>query len=120
MLLTEIQDVLKAERVTGKSGCQFDITWAVAGDLMSDMLTSRSSPDILLTGLSTVQTIRTAAILGIRVIVVARDKPLDEKVVQAARDEDIVVLSTRLSLFETCGLLFERGLQSISRKAESV
>ena len=120
MLLTEIQDTLEAEQLTGRNGHTSDITWAVAGDLMSDMLTNKNAPDILLTGLSNVHTIRTAAILGIKAIVIARNKQVDEKVIQVARDEDITVLCTPLSLFEVCGRLFEKGLRSVFRKAESV
>jgi len=85
---------------------------AAAGDLMSDILARLGTPDVLLTGLTTNQMIRTCAVSGIRSVLVVRDKPVDESIVELAREEDIVLAVTKLSLFAASGRLYVRGMRS--------
>ncbi len=118
MQLSEIKEILKAEQVTGKRAYSGEIKLAAASDLMSDLLTNINPPDILLTGLSNIQVVRTATITGIDVIVIVRNKNVDDKVIQTARDEAIIILKSKLSLFETCGLLFNKGVRSIWHTTE--
>ncbi len=118
MQLSEIKEILQAEQITGKRAYSSDIKLAAASDLMSDLLTNINPPDILLTGLSNIHVVRTAIITGIDVIVIVRNKNIDNKVIQAARDEAKIILRSKLSLFETCGLLFNKGIRSIWHKTE--
>ena len=74
MKLTEIARVLDATLLVGEDKPDFDITRCGASDLMSDILAGLSEGSLLLTGLTTVQVIRTASIAGIGAIVFVRGK----------------------------------------------
>lgn len=114
MTLSEMATELKAEVLSGSTEqLEEEITTAAAGDLMSDILARVGTPDVLLTGLVTNQAIRTCAVAGIRAVLIVRGKPIAESFVELAREEDIVLLKSDLSLFEASGLLYAKGLRSV-------
>ena len=65
MKLSEIVDALDATLLTGEDKLDKVITRCGASDLMSDVLAAVSEDCILLTGLTTVQVIRTAMVAGV-------------------------------------------------------
>ena len=67
---------------------------------------------VLLTGLVNPQSIRTADLLDIRVVVFVRGKTPSEDMVAMARDNGMVLLSTKYSMFLACGRLYEAGLRA--------
>lgn len=89
-----------------------DITTASASDLMSDILASIHVPDILITGLINSQSIRTASVFGIKVVVIVRGKQVDSKLIELAEEEEISIISTKSSLFGACGKLYEQGIRN--------
>lgn len=74
----------------------------LAGDLMSDVLVTEYDDVILLTSLSTEQTVRTADIVGARGILLVNDKTPQPAMKDLAIQQDLTVLSTPLSMFEAC------------------
>ena len=74
----------------------------LAGDLMSDVLVTDYDDLILVTSLSTEQTVRTADIVGARGILLVNDKIPQPAMKELAVQQDITVLSTPLSMFEAC------------------
>jgi len=89
-----------------------EIATAASSDLMSDVLARLGTPDVLLTGLTTTQAIRTSSVAEIKAVVIVRGKPVDERLVELASEEDILLMATDLSLFEASGRLYEKGLRS--------
>ena len=79
---------------------------------MSDILARSVVPDVLLTRLTNVQVIRTSSVFGIKAVIIVRNKAINEKVVELAKQEEIVLLTTRMSLFESCGKLYQNGIRS--------
>jgi len=78
----------------------------LAADLMSDVLTMGGPGMLLLTGLASVQTVRTAAIADlVGVVLIGGKKPGDE-VVSLARAEQVSLLSTPMSMFQAAGVLY--------------
>lgn len=65
MELSKIVEALDAVVLVGEDNLDIDITTCGASDLMSDILAGLSEGCILLTGLTTVQVIRTAMVAGI-------------------------------------------------------
>ena len=61
MLLCDIQKLLDAEILACHDGLNIDVEGIKASDLMSDVLTMNDSGVLLLTGLTNVQAVRTAA-----------------------------------------------------------
>ena len=89
-----------------------EIASAYSCDLMSDVLTLKETP-ILITGLCNVQTIRTCDMAGIEFLIIVRNKKPSDDMLELAKDNDMVVIACRYSLFRTCGLLYTEGLKPI-------
>ena len=79
---------------------------------MSDVIAFVKEGVVLLTGLVNPQAICTATLLDIKVIVFVRGKAPSEAMAEMARANDMVLLSTKLTLFIACGRLYEAGLRA--------
>lgn len=114
MKLSEIADVLNAKLLIGENQSDKEFTRCGASDLMSDILAGLSDDSVLLTGLTTIQTIRTAVVAGVRVVVFVRGKTPPADVIDMAREEDIPLMSTPYSMFVSCGRLHANGMTGLS------
>jgi len=114
MKLSEVVDTLEAKVFTGQDRLDTEILKAGSSDLMSDILAAMSDGGVLLTGLTTLQTINTAVISGISAIVFVRDKEPDSSVVALADKLGIPLLSTPYSMFVSSGRLYAGGLTGLS------
>lgn len=114
MTLTELQKLLKAEILCGKLDENLNIQIAKASDLMSDVLTYTGPGKLLLTGLTNNQVVRTCEIAGVSAVVFVRGKKPPADTIELATRCNICLLATKLSMFESCGLLFSRGLRGVS------
>lgn len=108
MWLSEVQKNLKAVQLT--KFFDIEIKSAFASDLMSDVLSLVNGDIVLLTGLTNIQTIRTAEMKDIKCIIFVRGKIPDESVILLAEEKGICLLSTQYIMFYSCGILFANGL----------
>lgn len=88
---------------------------AAASDLMSEVLAFAEPGMLLITGLVSPQVIRTAVVVGIPAILVVRHENVPEELVNLAKSNDLVLITTPLSMFETCGRLYMEGLKPAKR-----
>lgn len=111
MKISEINVLLN----TGPDMCcddmELDIKFGFASDLMSDVLALANHDVVLITGLTNVQTIRTAEMKDIKWIIFVRGKVPDENTVELAKQNGINILCTKETMFRTCGILFGNGLR---------
>jgi predicted transcriptional regulator len=113
MLLSEIVDLLSCEVFAGdEEGSDVVIEYGCASDLMSDVLAFSRTGAVLLTGLMNVQTIQTAFVAEIKAIVFVRGKKPDEGVIALAKEKKIPLMGTPYSMYESCGILYMKGLRS--------
>ncbi|MBM3317349.1 MAG: hypothetical protein FJY75_05810 [Candidatus Eisenbacteria bacterium] len=118
MTLREVVEELSAEVLHGaEEELNGTVATVAAGDLMSDVLTRATIADLLVTGLSNMQTIRTATVAGIKSIVIVRGKPVSPQMIDLAREEDLVLMVTGMKLFEAAGRLWARGLRTGETRA---
>ena len=114
MTLPQIQDLLKAELIAEHGADRLEIKFAKASDLMSDVLAfSKPFSDrntILITGLTNKQVVRTCEIAGIGAIVFVRGKNPSAETIQLAGQCDIPILTTKLKMYEACGILYTNGI----------
>lgn len=89
----------------------WEIRSACGADLMSDVMAFVKDKVVLLTGLITPQTIRTADLMDIKVVVFVRGKGPTEEMVEMGRSNDMVLLSTRNTMFISCGKLYAAGMR---------
>ena len=112
MILGDIRDLLHAVVLARGEDMGIEIERAYCADLMSDVLAFSVNNSLLITGLTNTQVIRTAEVATIRAIVFVQNKRPDIQTISLAEEKRIPLLATDLSMFDTCGLLFEKGLRS--------
>ena len=115
MKLTELQQLLKAEMLCGKSNVNLEIKIAKASDLMSDVLAYTGPGKLLLTGLTNNQVIRTCEIAGVSAIVFVRGKKPSAETLALATRCNMCLLTTKLSMFDSCGILFSHGVRGVTK-----
>lgn len=86
---------------------------AFSSDLMSDVLTLGEHSPMLITGLANLQTIRTAEMADIPVVVLARGKKASAEMIELANHNSIALIETPFSVFKTSGILFQNGIQPV-------
>jgi len=110
--LSQIKEIVQAEIICGHEKLDsVEIHTAFGADLMSDVLAFARSGCLLITGLTTSQTIRTAFALDIAAILVCRGKDPQPQALEIARELKIPLLKTEYIMFETCGILYREGLR---------
>jgi predicted transcriptional regulator len=114
MKLSEIKTLLGCEVLAGEEDLSEDILQVVASDGMSEILAFARSRELMITGLTNIQSIRTADIAGVSAVIYCRGKRPDKKVVDFARLKKIPVLVTPMVMFDICGILYARGLKGVS------
>lgn len=113
MVLSEIKTILDAEILTGETEAELskkEINSAFGCDLMSDVLAFVKDQSLLLTGLINAQVIRTAEMMDILSVCFVRGKTPTEDVIELAKDKGITLLKTKLTLYNSSGRLYEKGL----------
>jgi predicted transcriptional regulator len=110
-----VQKLLKAKTLTGEGLLdQLEVKMICGSDLISDVLTFTKEKSLLLTGLTNPQIIRTAEMIDLCGIVFVRGKTPSDEVVSMAAERSLPLLVTDLPLYESCGLLYNAGLQGCS------
>jgi predicted transcriptional regulator len=112
--LREIRKLLHCDVLTAGDDLEFDITQVVASDGMSEILAFARSNELMITGLTNIQSIRTADVAGVSAVLYCRGKLPDDKVIEFARQKQIPVLATKMGMFDICGVLYSRGLKGVS------
>ena len=98
-----------------------DVNFAFCSDLMSDALVIMNSVKddrildhaILITGLATQQSIRTAEMLDVNVVLLVRGKIPSDKVIQLALESHIILISTDHTMFNISGMMYQKGIRGI-------
>lgn len=111
MKLVEIKELLDAEVLTRDCDYNAEIEKAFGCDLMSDVLARVKGDILLLTGLTNIQTIRTAEMIDIKYVLFVRGKKPNKEVVQLAEEKGITLMSTKHILFTACGILYNAGIK---------
>jgi len=105
LTLAQLRDLLEAEVFCGdKLDCP--VGRVGAADLMSDVLALSTPGMLLLTGLVSVQVIRTAIVSDLCGVIFVRGKKPGREILELAREAKIPVLGTVLTMYETAGLIY--------------
>lgn len=115
MTVNEISALIHATLLTGEDHLDTEINCAFGSDMMSDALAYADSHTILLTGLCNLQVLRTAEMLDIPVVLFVRGKQPDEAMLELAEENNICLLTTPTTMFNSCGILYEAGLRGGQR-----
>ena len=111
MTVLQLKDILSAELLCGGDHLDREVQTACGSDMMSDVLAYVKDQAVLLTGLNNPQVVRTADMMDMVCIVFVRGKKPDDLLLPLAQQRGIAVMSTDLTMFTACGLLYEQGLR---------
>ncbi len=112
MTLKEICSFLEAEPLTRNLNLDREVPCAFASDLISDILMCTKEPTLLLTGLTNPQVIRLSDMIDLVGIVFVRGKMPPRELVEMAEERDLALLSTKLTMYRSSGILYNTGLRS--------
>ena len=110
MQVGNIAELLKAKVLTPELDLSSEVNHAFASDLMSDVLTGDYQKTMLITGLSNLQSIRTAEMSDIREVVIGRNKEVSQDMIELAQENEIVLIQSSYSLYKISGILYEAGI----------
>ena len=111
MRLAAIRDLLQCTVLAGAEDLDIEVDTAVAADGMSAVLAAPHPGALMITGLANIQSVRTADVAFISAIVYVRGARPNEAAIEFARKKKIVLLSTVLGMFDTCGILRNQGFK---------
>jgi len=106
ILLKDIQKILSADIILDNEWMDGKIQTVYCSDLMSDILSFGDSSSLLITSLINPQAIRTAEMVDIAAICFVHGKIPHQETIEMARNNEIVLLSTRYSMYEACGRIY--------------
>ena len=110
MKLHDVKTILSAEVLAVENELEREVLSAFGCDLMSDVLAFVDEQALLLTGLVNPQVVRTAEMMDMKAIVFVRGKEPTEEILEIAKDANIVVMKTDMTLYNACGKLYAKGL----------
>ena len=121
MKLSEIIEKYKCTVYTPHLIREKEISYAFCADFMSDALMVMNSvkddrvlkESVLITGLTTNQSIRTAEMLDMEIVLLVRGKIPSLKVIDLAIESHIILLSTEYTMFNTSGMMYQDGIKGI-------
>lgn len=113
MTINDIKEALNARVLCGEHRLGETQEYVFASDLMSEILTLGDIAPMIITGLCTMQTIRTCEMGNLSVILFVRKKHPSQEMIELAEDNDMILLECDYSMFKTCGLLYEKGLKPV-------
>jgi predicted transcriptional regulator len=113
MNLEAIKDILQCKVLTGDEDLSIEVDTVLASDGMSEILAFHVPGALMITGLTNIQSVRTAYIADVKAIVYIRGKKPNEKVIALAREKKIAVLATKLGMFDVCGILRDHDMKGV-------
>ncbi|MBO4585457.1 MAG: hypothetical protein J5675_02530 [Bacteroidales bacterium] len=113
MTIKEIAKLVDGEIVGAPVDESYDVEKAFASDLMSDVLRFSMDETVLITGLCNNQTMRTAEMSDVRVVLIGRDKQPDQEMLELAVDSDITLIKSKYSIFKISGILYGAGIKPL-------
>ncbi len=114
MKISKMQELLDARVLCCEEHLERHVYSAFGCDLMSDVLAYVTDQAVLLTGLVNPQVIRTALMMDMVCIVFVRSKVPSDEMIELAKENGIVMMSTNKTLYNTCGVLYSNGLVGTS------
>ncbi len=119
MRLRDLAAVIDGTVVVGQDEPDLLIDRAFAADLLSDVLALTEEQTALVTGMTNPQVMRVAEILNVMAVILVRGKQPPAKLIEYARQLQIPLVTTKRTMFETCGLMYANGVRACRTKSLS-
>ena len=112
MKLSELAKMINGSILVGSDQPDLIIDKAFAADLLSDVLALTDERTTLVTGMINPQVMRVAEILNVTAVIFVRGKNPPPSLVKYAIELNIPLVSTKKTMFETCGLMYAHGVRA--------
>jgi hypothetical protein len=112
MKLNDLTKVINASILVGEDQPDLVIDRAFAADLLSDVLALTEEQTTLVTGMINPQVMRVAEILNVTAVIFVRGKVPPLSLMKYATRLNIPLLTTKKTMFETCGLMYANGIRA--------
>lgn len=109
----DIISLFDAICICGEQHLDRTVKHAFAADLMSDVLRLNTEDLLLITGMANLQVIRTAEMSDIPFILFVRGKNITSEMEELAKENGIMLLQCKQSMFKVCGELYKAGLPPV-------
>ena len=113
MTIQDMVRILNARVLLGEDKLDTPVYTACCSDLMSDVLSFVDEKTVLITGLTNPHVVRTSEMLDLKCLVFVRGKVPTQDILDSADEQGLVVITTKLTAFSACGMLYQEGLRGV-------
>ena len=110
MKISELAKELNLTVLTKPDNLAREISGGYASDLLSNVMAQTKQDQIWVTIQAHQNIVAVASLINLSGIILAGDTLPDEKTIDKANEEDIIILGTKLSAFEIIGQMYKLGI----------
>ena len=107
MKLSDLVEELSLEVKTCKDGLGNEVKGAYVSDLLSDVMGNSKDGDAWITLQTHLNIIAVAGLKNLAGIIITGNRPLQDDIIKKAESENVTILVTPLTAFETAGKLYQ-------------
>lgn len=107
MKLSDLVKDLSLEVKTCKDGLGNEVKGGYVSDLLSDVMGNSKEGDVWITLQTHLNIVAVAGLKNLSGIIVVGNRPVQDEILQKAESENITILVTPLTAFETAGKLYQ-------------
>ncbi|MCX5910250.1 MAG: PucR family transcriptional regulator ligand-binding domain-containing protein [Deltaproteobacteria bacterium] len=116
MTVKDIVNILEAEVLSGEDKLDMEVKFGGSADMMSDILSLSRPGQLVLTGYTYPQVIRTAMVSELLGLVVVRGRDIPPETIELARQNRFLLLRTKDYMYSACGKLYQAGLRGVDER----
>ncbi len=110
MLVKDIAERKEFKSVTGETGFERAVTAGFVGDLLSVVMGKAKEGSVWTTIQGHMNIVAVATLVGIPCVIVSEAFEVEEDTINKAIEEDICILTTDLSSYDTVSILKDMGI----------
>lgn len=119
LTLRQIAELLGCEVLSGQQALDAQVPAVFAADLMSDVLMFAEHGALLITGLSSLQSVHTAEVADLCGVLLVGNKRPHEEALAVAKSRELPLMLTEHGMYGACGLLYSHGVQGVHGQARA-
>jgi hypothetical protein len=116
MNVRDVVAILEAEVLSGEGKLDAEVKYGGAADMMSDILALSRPDQLVLTGYTYPQVVRTALVSELLGLVIVRGKSVPPETIELARQNNFLLLRTKNYMYASCGKLYAAGLRGVDER----
>ena len=107
MKLSDLVEELSLEVKTCKAGLENEVKGAYVSDLLSDVMGNSNDSDVWITLQTHLNIVAVAGLKNLAAIIITGNRPVQDEILKKAESENVTILVTPLTAFETAGKLYQ-------------